>query len=88
MDIILSVIILCLLFVLFYREIKNDQEVELFINIVISSISIGSSLISFYQNHFYFNLISDYVNIIIIIVAIIFTGYYLKKYFKNKKIDD
>lgn len=88
MDIILSVIILCLLFVLFYREIKNDQEVELFINIVISSISIGSSLISFYQNHFNFNLISDYINLIIIIVAIIFTGYYLKKYFKNKKIDD
>lgn len=88
MDIILSIIILCLLCVLFYREIKNDQEVELFINIVISSISIGSSLISFYQNHFDFNLISDYINLIIIIVAIIFTGYYLKKYFKNKKIDD
>ncbi len=87
MEIILSVIILLLLGVLFYREIKNDQDVDLFMNIVISAISFGSSIVCFYQNNFKFNSISDYINIVIVFLAVIFTGYYLIKYFKNKKVE-
>ncbi len=87
MDIILAVIILALLCVLFYREIKNTKEVDLFINIVISAISIGSAIITFFQNDFKFGLISDYINIAVVVVAVVFTVYYLVKYFRAKKVE-
>ena len=85
MDMIISIVILVLLCFIFYREIKSDKEVDLFINIVISAVCIGTPLVTFLLDGFKADYIAHYIYIGVIVVAVIFTIYYLVKYFKEKK---
>lgn len=89
MNIIISIVILILLCFIFYREIKNEKPVDLFINIIISCVCIGTPIYTFLSDGIDFTYIEHIVYLVVIIVAIIFTAYYLIKYFKNKdKIKD
>ena len=88
MDMIISIVILVLLCFIFYREIKSDKEVDLFINIVISAVCIGTPLVTFLLDGFKADYIAHYIYIGVIVVAVIFTIYYLVKYFKAKKVKE
>lgn len=85
MSLIISIVILVLLGLIFYREIKSEKEVDLFINIVISLICIGTALFTYFTDGFNLEYLEHIIYLIVIVVACIFTVYYLVKYFKNKK---
>lgn len=84
MTIIIAIIILVLICVLFYKEIKNNKEVDLFFNLITTFIGIGISLFSLFDINFNFKLIETYVYILTIIITLIFTIYYLIKHKKTK----
>lgn len=84
MDIIISIVILVLLAFIFYREIKSEKPVDLFINIIISCVCIGKPVFTFLTDGIDFGYIAHIIYIVVIVLALIFTIYYLVKYFKNK----
>lgn len=84
MDIIISIVILVLLAFIFYREIKSEKPVDLFINIIISCVCIGTPVFTFLTDGIDFGYIAHIIYIVVIVLALIFTIYYLVKYFKNK----
>ncbi len=85
MDFFISIIILGLLGFIFYKEIKSEKPTDLFINIVISCVCIGTPLITFVLDGFQPGFVAHIIYIVVIVVAVIYTIYYLIKYFKNKK---
>lgn len=85
MDIIISIIILVLLCFIFFKEFKSDKPVDLFINLVITCICIGTPLFTFFTDGLDLGYIAHVIYIIVMIVDVIYTIYYLNKYFKNKK---
>ena len=85
MDMIISIVILGLLCFIFYRETKSEKEVDLFINIVISAVCIGTPLFTYLMDGFDIGYIAHIIYLVVIVVAATFTVYYLVKYFKNKK---
>ena len=88
MDIIISIVILFLLGFLFYREIKSDKPIDLFINVIISGVSIGSGILTYVIDGFDITKIAHILYLIVIAVAVAFTIYYLIKYFKQKKAQE
>lgn len=84
MDIIISVIILILLCFIFIKEVKSDKPVDLFIDIIISVVCILTPLVTFLLDGFKIDYIAHLIYLGVIGVAVIFTIYYLIKYFKNK----
>ena len=88
MDMIISIVILVLLGFIFYREIKSEKPVDLFINIVISCVCVGTPIFTFISDGLDFGYFAHIIYLIIIVVAVIFTIYYLIKYFKNKNKEE
>lgn len=84
MNIFISIIILILLCFCFYKEYKSDKPVDLFMNVVISCICIITSLYTFLLEGFDFTKEVHIIYLFVIIIAVIFTIYYLIKYRKNK----
>ena len=85
MDIALASLILVLIGVIFYREIKSDKEVDLFMDFIPALIVILSGIFNFKSNDFKFQAISDWIYIVSMVVTIPYVVYFLVKYFKNKK---
>ena len=84
MDMIISTVILVLLCFIFYKEIKSDKPVDLFINFVISAVCIGTPLITYFMDGINFDYIPHIIYLFVMVVGVVFTIYYLIKYFRNK----
>ncbi|MBE6130754.1 MAG: hypothetical protein E7183_03460 [Erysipelotrichaceae bacterium] len=84
MDIFISIIILILLCFIFYKEYKSDKPVDLFINVVISCVCIITPLFTFLIEGFDFANEAHIIYLVVMVISVIFTVYYLIKYNKNK----
>lgn len=84
MDIFISIIILILLCFIFYKEYKSDKPVDLFINVVISCVCIITPLFTFLLEGFDFAKEAHIIYLVVMVISVIFTVYYLIKYNKNK----
>ena len=73
---------------LFYKEIKSDQPIDLFTNVVVSGVSIGSAVITYIIDGFDITRLAHILYLIVIAIAIVFTIYYVIKYFKQKKAQE
>lgn len=84
-NLIVSILILVLLILLFVKEIRSELKVDLFLNSVIAFIGIISPIVSFVTDKFAFTEVYDYIFIACIVVDIVYTIFFITKYFKQKK---